>query len=166
MFVQEMYLRAVALVDRPIVLEDFRQYRGDAGRRRVMAGEVDVAEWERQSARLVTRLASSIAKTFRTHVLTLPKAQRREYRLHAQPVVDFVCSEGGRDQIQDTIQYSFDKKPAHIPSGDPWELDNAQTIVCYVADILSQASDSRARQEAQQRADGERPLPPADARRR
>lgn len=117
---QSMMTAALALTTRPLVLRDFRENPGDEGRSRLTRRDFAPAwDWEVYTALLVTTFSRQLESTVSSgYIATLTKARRREQREKVEPIVHFISSEAGRDQLQDALQYAIEGHPAYIEQGD------------------------------------------------
>lgn len=173
---QSMMTAALALTTRPLVLRDFRENPGDEGRSRLTRRDFAPAwDWEVYTALLVTTFSRQLESTVSSgYIATLTKARRREQREKVEPIVHFISSEAGRDQLQDALQYAIEGHPAYIEQGDMQQF--AENGDCRLATanpagvydkgvweflwILTHRiyynNDAKAREDAQQRTDEER----------
>ena len=136
----DLHWCAAALVVRPVVFRDFRQFPTDEGRRRVERRDhrsSNVEEWEFQSAQHVMRMPGAAANLLQ-HIRTRRKNERRRCLSFWQPIIDFICSEEGRNRIQDAVQYAFPTHPAHFPecSFQRYDEKEQQQIMLFVASCL------------------------------
>jgi len=169
---QRMMTAALALTTRPLILRDFRNHPGDEGRSLLTRRDhPPCCDWEIYTAFLVTTFSRQLESA---NFHTLTNAQRREQREKGEPIVHFISSEAGRDQLQDALQYSIKGHPAHIEAGGMQQfVENGECrlatinpaglydrglwqFLMTVTTCLYHDNDTKARKNAQQRADEER----------
>ena len=119
---QKMVVAAMALVNRPPVLRDFRVYPTHEGREMLLAGpphnRPSVSGWELWTAAVVNRTAEIMKGFVQQYMHRLTKPQRWAFRTTKMPVINFLLSKEGCNQVQDALQYGFADHPAYIADGD------------------------------------------------